>query len=189
MCVIVGGDERVERFRHPLATGDPVQRFLMAVIVAQREGLHVAATRFATAGGLPDPIRVASEAALAVEAAMLEANRPGATYGDVMRVCEQAYAAVGHPGAWREHYQGGPIGYRQREFEPAPGQYETRWFSQPIEASHAIAWNPSIAGGGKIEDTFLVEEHGLRCVTETGTWPQVETEGRRPRSAILDIAR
>ena len=188
VCLIVGGDDRVQRFRHPLATGAPVHRLLMAVVVAMRGGLHVAATRFARTGSLPDSAETAFEKALEVEAAMLAASRPGATYGDVMRACEDAYAQAGHPGAWHEHYQGGPIGYRQREFEIAPVQHESRWFSQPIEVGHAIAWNPSVAGGGKSEDTFLVEDAGLRCVTETGGWPRVEVGGV-PRTAILEIAR
>jgi Xaa-Pro dipeptidase len=188
-CLIVGGDERVERFRHPLAAGEPVHRLLMAVVVAMRGGLHVAATRFACANGLTDSARAAFEAAREVEAAMLAANSPGATYGDVLRTCEQAYADAGYSGAWHEHYQGGPIGYRQREFELAPSQRESRWFSQPIEPGHAVAWNPSVAGGGKSEDTFLVEDDGLRCVTETGAWPLVQVRGGSPRSGVLEIAR
>ena len=48
---------------------------------------------------------------------MLAACVPGASYGEVMRACERGYADIGARGAWREHYQGGPIGYRQREFE------------------------------------------------------------------------
>ncbi len=187
VCLIVGGDDRVQRFRHPLAAGTSVHWLLMAVVVAVREGLHVAATRFVRANSLPDSVQVAFEKALEVEAAMLTASRPGATYGDVMRACEVAYAQAGHPGAWQEHYQGGPIGYRQREFEIAPVQHECRWFSQPIEAGHAVAWNPSVAGGGKSEDTFLVEDDGLRCVTQTGAWPQVEVRGTL-RTGILEIA-
>ena len=47
--LIVGGDDRLERYRHPMATGAPVRRAVMAVVVARRGGLHVAATRFAAA--------------------------------------------------------------------------------------------------------------------------------------------
>ena len=43
-------------------------------------------------------------------------------------------------------------------------------------AGHAVAWNPSIAGGGKSEDTFLIEADGSRCMTDTGA-------GRRSPSA------
>ena len=186
-CLIVGGDERVERFRHPLAAGAPVRRLAMAVVVAERGGLHAAATRIACAGGLSDSVRAAWKTALAVEARMLAAGRVGATYGDVMVACDEAYAAAGYPGAWREHYQGGPIAYRQREFEIVPSQRDSRWYRRPIEAGHAVAWNPSVAGGGKTEDTFLIEEEGARCVTDTGEWPQAVVAGGRERTAILDI--
>jgi len=161
----------------------------MAVVVAMREGLHVAATRFACAGGLTASVEGALSGARIVEAAMLAASRPGATYGQVLGACERAYAQVGRPGAWQEHYQGGPVGYRQREFELAPSQRQSRWFAQPIEPGQAVAWNPSLAGGGKSEDTFLVEDNGLLCVTQTGAWPLVEVKGGQPRSGVLDIAR
>lgn len=113
---------------------------------------------------------------------MLAACRPGSTYGAVLEAAAEAYRVEGHEDAWRQHYQGGPIGYRQREFEIAPGQRDSRWYDQPVEAGHAVAWNPSLPGGGKSEDTFLVEEDGLRCVTRTGSWPEVDG-----RPAVLEL--
>jgi Xaa-Pro aminopeptidase len=182
-CLIVGGDERVERFRHPLAAGAPMTRLVMAVVVAERGGLHAAVTRFACADGLPTSVRAARTAALAVEAATLEACVPGGTYGDVVRALDRAYTEAGHPGAWAEHYQGGPVGYRQREFELAPTQTDSRWFSVLVDEGHAVAWNPSVAGGGKAEDTYLVEQRGLRRLTDTGAWPLLDG-----RPAVLDVA-
>jgi Xaa-Pro dipeptidase len=181
-CLIVGGDERVERFRHPLAAGKPMRRLVMAVVVAERHGLHAAATRFACADGLGEGVRRARAAVLAVEEETLAACSAGATYGDVLLALDAAYARVGHPGAWAEHYQGGPVGYRQREFELVPTQTKSRWFGTALEPGHAVAWNPSVAGGGKVEDTYLISEHDLRRLTDTGDWP---LEQGRP--AVLDI--
>ena len=181
-CLIVGGDDRVERFRHPLAIGAPVRHLVMAVVVAERGGLHAAATRMACAGGLSDGVRAACSSALEIESRMLAAGRVGASYGEVMAVCDRAYAEAGHPGAWREHYQGGPIAYRQREFEVVPSQTSNPWFRQRIEPGHAVAWNPSVAGGGKTEDTFLIDDEGVHCMTDTGEWPEVAG-----RTAILEI--
>lgn len=181
-CLIVGGDDRVERFRHPLAAGAPVRRLLMAVVVAERHGLHVAATRFASAGPLADGVRSARRAASDVEQAVLDASMVGATYGEALTALADGYARAGHPGAWREHYQGGPIGYRQREFEIVPSQVESRWFGTAMSAGTALAWNPSVAGGGKCEDTYLVEEDGLRRLTTSDDWP---LEDGRP--GVLDI--
>src|SRR6185312_15260232 len=131
-CLIVGGDARVERFRHPLAAGEPMHRLVMAVVVAQRHGLHAAATRFACAGGLPQGVPQALAAARHVERATLAACVPGATYGEALGALDRAYAEAGSPAAWREHYQGGPIGYRQREFEIVPTQADSRWFATRI---------------------------------------------------------
>ncbi|MHB8468296.1 MAG: M24 family metallopeptidase [Gaiellaceae bacterium] len=181
-CLFVGGDERVERFRHPLAVGAPMFRLAMAVVVAERHGLHAAATRFACAGGLAEGVRHARVAALAVEEAILRACRPGAAYGDVLRALDRAYADAGHADAWAGHYQGGPVGYRQREFEIVPTQTESRWFATGIEAGHAVAWNPSVPGGGKAEDTYLVGADGLRRLTDTGSWP---LDDERP--GVLDV--
>jgi Xaa-Pro dipeptidase len=187
-CLIVGGDDRVERFRHPLAVGAPVTRLAMTVVVAERGGLHAAVTRMACCDGLSNAVRAAWQAALTVEGRMLAESRAGASYGDVLAACDDAYAEVGHPGAWREHYQGGPIAYRQREFEIVPSQRDSLWYAQRIAPGHAIAWNPSIAGGGKTEDTFLVEAGGSRCLTDTGTWPRVAVADGLERTAILDIS-
>jgi Xaa-Pro dipeptidase len=182
-CLIVGGDDRVERFRHPLAAGVPMVRLVMAVVVAERHGLHAAATRFACAGGLSTNVRAARDTALGVEAATLAACVPGATYGDVVETLGRAYAEAGHAEAWTDHYQGGPVGYRQREFELVPTQTDSRWFSVALADGHAVAWNPSVEGGGKVEDTYLVEPRGLRRLTDTGTWPL-----REGRPAVLDVS-
>jgi Xaa-Pro dipeptidase len=183
-CLIVGGDDRVERFRHPLAARRPIERLVMAVVVAERAGLHAAATRFASAGAPAGSVRSARRVAADVERAVLDASRPSSTFGDAVGALAGAYAAAGYDGEWRHHYQGGPVGYRQREFELAPGQTGSRWFDLPIAAGTAVAWNPSVAGGGKCEDTYLVLEDGLRRLTDTGGWP-LEEDGR---PAILDVS-
>ena len=106
----------------------------------------------------------------------------GPTYGDVLDRLAAAYG----DGRWREHWQGGPIGYRQREFEIAPAPPATRWHAEPVAPHHAIAFNPSVAGGGKAEDTFLLGAGELVPVTASGAWPTVHVGGRA-RPAILEV--
>jgi antitoxin VapB len=187
VCLFVGGDERVESFRHPLPVGAPMQSYVMAVVVAERDGLHAAATRFASAGRLPERLARAQAAALEIEGGVLDACRPGATYGDVLRSLADAYTEAGHADAWRDHYQGGPIGYRQREFEIVPTQTTSRWYETPLADGHALAWNPSVEGGGKSEDTFLLVDGELRQLTVSPDWPTIDVAGRS-RAAVLDIA-
>ncbi len=183
VCLIVGGDDRLERFRHPLADGSPMHRQAMAVLVGMRHGLHVALTRHATDGPAGATLAAAQTEAREIESAVLDACcQMEQTYGDVLARVAAAYG----DDRWREHWQGGPIGYRQREFEIAPAPPVTRWHDEPVAAHHAIAFNPSVAGGGKAEDTFLVGDGRLEPLTESPDWPVVEV-GARTRPAILEI--
>ncbi|MFI5082625.1 MAG: hypothetical protein ACHQCE_16245, partial [Streptosporangiales bacterium] len=91
-------------------------------------------------------------------------------------------------------YQGGPIGFAQREFEIAPCQHDSRWYPTRIEAGHAVAWNPSLPGGAKAEDTYLVQSSGMERVT-TGrpgaggpAWPVEDGDDvAPPRPAVLEV--
>ena len=190
VVALVSGDERVDRFRHPIAAGIPVQRLVMAVVVARRDGLHVAATRLACAGHLDPELRRRLALVRVVEGAVLQACRPGATYGTATEALERAYAAVGEPLAWEEHYQGGPIGYGSREFEFAPPERASHWWDCAVEVGHALAWNPSLRGGAKVEDTFLVGPDGPECITSSGDWPTETVDGGPGplRAAVLEVS-
>ena len=187
--LIVGGDDRLARYRHPMAVGAPVSHLVMAVVVARRGGLHVAATRFATASPLDASYRDLRRRVLAIEDAVLSASIPGATYGAALAALDAAYARAGAPGEWAGHYQGGPIGFAQREFELAPGQVGSRWYREPVAPGHAVAWNPSLPGGAKAEDTYLVTGAGqLARVTHAPGWPADPDDGRQlPRPAVLEV--
>jgi Xaa-Pro dipeptidase len=176
VCLIVGGDDRVRRFRHPLATGIRVDDLLMIVVVARSQGLHVALTRIAAThvdARLDDDLARCDE----VHHAILAAAHVGATWGDVYATVGDAYSKVGAPQAWRGHFQGGPIGYAQREFELSPESSASPWWDVRIDESTAMAWNPSLAGGAKIEDTYVVESTGPILLTDSGAWPRRDGPG------------
>jgi Xaa-Pro dipeptidase len=173
--VIVGGDDRVERFRHPLAIGAPMYRRVMAVVVARRHGLHVAVTRYADAEPHSPALAAAIDSVRGIESALLARIVPGATYGQALEHLATAYADAGHPGAWTEHYQGGPIGFDQREFEIGPANTDNRWFHHQIQLGHAVAFNPSLSGGAKVEDTYLVTRLGLVRITDSAADPSLSS--------------
>jgi Xaa-Pro dipeptidase len=188
--LIVGGDDRLERYRHPMAIGVPVRRRAMAVAVVRRSGLHIALTRFAAAGPRDRDYEALRRRVLSIEDAVLAASIPQATYGAALEALAAGYAAAGADGEWKRHYQGGPIGFAQREFEIAPGQTRSRWYSQPIEAWHGIAWNPSLPGGAKAEDTYLVTPDGSLTILSTAPgWPTDVSESGTSRPAVLEVDR
>jgi antitoxin VapB len=152
----------------------------LAVVVGVRGGLNVACSRTVCAGE-PDPELAARHlAACAVETAMITATRPGQTWQDAFAAGQAAYRAAGFDGEWREHVQGGPIGYLSREFDVVPG---TAGAAETIAAGTAFAWNPTVRGA-KSEDTFIAGGNGAVAITNTADWPVV-ADGR---PAILPLS-
>jgi antitoxin VapB len=182
VCLIVGGDDRLRTLRHPLSVGAVVHDAMMAVVVAKRTGLHVAATRIAVRDVNDDIVTLVKSVAL-VHDTVVEASMPGGTWGESVEALAASYESVGHPEAWREHYQGGPIGFEQREFELAPGQYDSPFWALERRSPYAVAWNPSLRGGAKLEETYLVGD-SLELLTITPGWPVDEGPLGVPRSSI-----
>jgi antitoxin VapB len=176
VCLIVGGDDRLRSMRHPLAIGDVVDEALMAVVVARRGGLHVAASRIAVTNH-DDPILELSRELEPVHHAVVSASTPGHSWGDAVEALAKGYENIGQPGAWREHFQGGPIAFEQREFELAPGQNESPFWDLDCGLNAAIAWNPSLRGGAKIEETYLVGKQGFELITNSGAWATTSDDG------------
>ncbi|MCD6129021.1 M24 family metallopeptidase [Candidatus Bipolaricaulota bacterium] len=176
VVLLVAGEERIFKWRHPLPKDRPLGRLFMAVICGRREGLIANLTRLRSFGH-PEAEGLYNKVLL-VEAAALDATRPGATLGEVLSAIQGAYRAIGRPEAFEEHHQGGIAGYRPREVLATPGD-GTR-----LDVGMAVAWNPSLPGA-KAEDTFLITRDGLENLTFDPNWPTVEVEGRRRPDLLL----
>jgi antitoxin VapB len=167
--LLAGGALRRRAFRHPVPTPAVCGRDALAVVVGVRGGLNVACSRTVCSGD-PDPeLAARHRAACAVEAALIAATRPGRTWEEAFAAGQAAYREAGFDGEWREHVQGGPIGYLSREFDVVPG---TAGAAETIAAGTAFAWNPTVRGA-KSEDTFIVGGDGAVPVTNTADWPVV----------------
>jgi Xaa-Pro aminopeptidase len=182
--LLVGGAQRRRAFRHPVPTAAVTGGDVLAVIVGVRGGLNVACSRTAAAGPPADDLAQRHLAACTVEAAMIDATRPGRSWQEALEAGQAAYARLGMPDEWREHVQGGPIGYLSREFDVVPG---TATAASAVRAGAAFAWNPTVRGG-KSEDTFVVTPGGARPVSNTADWPSLTIHtpsGPVSRPAIL----
>ena len=158
--VLIAADERIARYRHPLPGTTPIRSRVMLVLVAERFGLHVALTRIRELAPPGAELARRIQSVAAVQAAMHQATRPGTTFADVFEVARRAYTDAGFPDEWRDHHQGGSIGYQARERIAVPGDETV------IRPGMAFAWNPSIAGA-KAEDTIVVHDAGHEVLTGT----------------------
>ena len=186
VCLIVGGDDRLRHLRHPLAIGAVVHEALMAVVVARRGGLHVAATRIAVTNS-DDPILELTDRLDPVHRAVLGSSRPGHSWGDAIEALAKGYENIGEAGAWREHFQGGPIAFEQREFELAPPLTDSPYWNLECSLNTAVAWNPSLRGGAKIEETYLVGTDGFEMITNSGEWATTSSADGKQHSQVKVI--
>ena len=166
---LVATDERILKYRHPIPTDRKLEHMAMLVTGARKWGLIVSASRLVHFGPLPDDLRRRHDAVARVDAELIAATKPGARMGDIFRVGMEAYAQVGFPGEWKLHHQGGPTGYRAREFRVHEGT------DSLVVENQAFAWNPSITGT-KSEDTIIAMPSGPIILSEMDDWPNVHVE-------------
>jgi antitoxin VapB len=165
IVTLVGSDERLRRYRHPVPTAAAWKSVVMVALCAERDGLVVSLSRIVSAGGPPD-LEARTRATASVFGRLLDATRPGATASTLYGVAAAAYATAGFPGEELKHHQGGAIGYRAREWVAHPDSREA------VQARQAFAWNPTIAGT-KVEDTALVIDDRVEMLTTTPEWPLI----------------
>jgi antitoxin VapB len=183
VCLFGAGGRRMGAHRHPLPTGQRLGDRANLVCCARRNGLIVSVTRIVCFRP-PTPAQLARyRALLDVEAAFLNASRPGERLGDAFTAGVRAYPANGFDTAeWTRHHQGGLSGWQPREIPAHRGS------DAILPENGVVAWNPS-ANGWKVEDTCLIGASGAEpLVTDAlsagSRWPMVDVAGR-PRPDLL----
>lgn len=167
--ILVATDERIFRYRHPIATAKPLERYAMVVLCAERGGLIANVTRFVHFGPLSDELKSNKQKLAEIDLAFNLSTRPGALVRDVLQHGLNAYRSVGYGEDWKYLHQGGPTGYSTREFLATPG------CEGVVRLHQAFAWNPAIRGI-KSEDTILVLAEHNEFLTHTGEWEYIIME-------------
>lgn len=165
--ILVGTDERIFRFRHPLPTEKRLDSYCMVVVCAQRKGLVSSMTRLVHFGPLPAEVADKYRSVQRVDVELAAATASGASLAEVFEAARRAYRTEGFPGEERRHFQGGTCGYYSREQDLTPDS------AYRIHETEVFAHNPSITGV-KIEDTMLLENGSCSVLTDIRDWPSAE---------------
>jgi len=172
LVVLVGSAERNQKYRHFTSKDVPLGDYVTLTVLGRRAGLHASLTRtvaFDPPEWLTDRHRSTSRVSATALRATQRDGRRGGNAESVFSAIQRAYKAVGFPDEWHAHHQGGPAGYRGREWFAHPDG------KQPLVLPKAYAWNPTISGT-KSEDTNLVTEEKIELLTETGDWPTMSVD-------------
>lgn len=165
-CVLVGADERILNYRHPMPTSKKIENSLMVVLGGEKYGLNISMTRMVYFSPVPAEIRERYEKTSYIFACMQKMMTEGVSCGEYFEKVKKLYADAGYEEEWKMHHQGGPTGYACREFTAAPGMKET------LHTRMAYAWNPTIQGTKCEETTYLDEDGALLTFTATADWPR-----------------
>jgi len=160
-------DDRIFKYKHAAARGRRLKNYAMLNLCSRKWGLAISITRFVHFGELPAGLAARFQSSAAVNAALLDATRVGATSAQLFKVAQAAYASEGFPGEEKFHHQGGPTGYGEREWVATPDG------TQNVVNNQAFAWNPSIRGG-KAEDTVILRDGAIEWLTATPELPVIE---------------
>lgn len=170
--VLVGGGERALAYRHYTVQDEPLGSYALLSVTANRDGLYTSLTR-TVAFDPPEWLAERTSAAMQVEATAIAATQAvgsaAGTANEVFTAIQDAYDAVGFPGEWRHHHQGGAAGYAGREWKATPDS------DAPVRLPMGYAWNPTVQGA-KSEDTILVRANGAEVLSTTGDWPSRTVE-------------
>jgi Xaa-Pro aminopeptidase len=173
--VLVAGEERLPKYRHPIATSKSLGTVAMMVFCGRRNGLYANLTRFVAFRSFTGSERRRHEQVAQVEATAFDHSRPGVSTGVVFDAIARSYERIGEGEEILNHHQGGPTGYLSRE-EVAVSS-TARSNSIILCEGMAVAWNPSLPGA-KIEDTVLITSEGVEVLTRDPDWPSMTVAGR-----------
>jgi Xaa-Pro dipeptidase len=169
IVTLVGADERIEKFRHPVPTAKHWKKVLLIAVCARREGLIASLSRISCIGEIPAELQRKTDAAAHVFASFLAATKPGASGAAIYRIAANAYAEKGFGDEINFHHQGGAAGYKSRDWVAHPASAEI------VQNNQAFAWNPSITGT-KTEETVIANENAVEYLTASPDFPQIPVE-------------
>jgi Xaa-Pro dipeptidase len=173
-CLIVGSDEEIWNYRHPLPSPKSIEKQLMLVLAVERHGLNVPITRMVWFGGQP-PADAARRfrAVTHIAARTIAACRPGVRFADILAKQKGWYAEEGFAEETENHFMGGITGYIPNDSSLCLDD------SAVIQERQAFNWFITITGANT-EDTMITTHSGPELLSCTGRWPleRIEVEGR-----------
>ncbi len=166
-CMIIGVDDEISKYRHPLPADQKIDRALMLVLSGKRYGLNVPITRMIYFDGdVPEDIEKRYQAACTIEANTILSARPGAKFYDISMMQKKLYEQFGYANEWEEHFAGGLTGYMANDASFCTNKEAVMVNRQSFN------WYVTITGVN-VEETMLTsEEDGVELVTVQGIWPE-----------------
>lgn len=178
--LIVGFDERIKRYRHPMPTDNALQRYALLHPASRRWGLHANVTRLVHFGEPPSDIRRAIDGVATIGGHVARMLAPGVRFADILTEEIRLYRELGYPGEWMYHFQGGITGYTLAD--------PTRCTDPEARAVERQAYDYFITiTGAKFEECMLLTEDGVEFVSLGLGWPTRSIQTPSGEIVVSDV--
>ena len=165
--MLVGSDERVFMYRHPVPTSKKVEKYILLATIAEKDGINISVTRSVYFGKAPEDLCKRQEAVNYIEAIYCSKSKPGEKLNNILESGKKAYKGVFFENEWKNHTQGGIVAYKPREV------LATESSDFKLASNYLVSWNPTIPGV-KAEDMILVKENRAEQLSIDKRWPCTE---------------
>jgi Xaa-Pro dipeptidase len=177
--LIVGSDERVIKYRHPLPTQKQMERYVLLHPAARRWGLHANVSRSVHFGPPSQVVKDAYQAAATIEGRVLSMLKPGLKFSEILEHQKDWYSFLGFPGEWEFHFQGGPTAYQVAD--PARCLTDTA-----VEVNQAFDWFITVTGA-KVEELALLTAAGIELASFSTGWPGIQVSTSTGMITLPDL--
>ena len=166
--ILIGGDERSLKYRHQVVTDKEINKHYCLCGVGKKGGLTFPITRVVSFGQPPKELEVSQRKIETVYVYLNSLAKVEVSLKSIYDKLPEIYSSVGFDkDEWRNHTQGGTMGYHPRE------QIISEFSDYTICENNVIGWNPSFSGVFA-EDVYLVKKDGLEYITYDESWPHQE---------------
>jgi len=180
--ILIGGDERSLKYRHQVVTDYRIKKHFSFVGVGRKEGLAFPINRVVSFGKPSAELVDNNKKIETVYVYLNSMARIGVNLNEIYRSLPDIYRMSEiDKDEWRNHTQGGTMGYLPREAVLCEG------CDYILRENNVIGWNPSLPGV-MAEDVYLLKKNDLEYITHDKKWPsqKIVVEGiEEIRPAIM----
>ncbi len=166
-CMIIGVDEEIAAWRHPIAWKKTISKACMLVLAVRREGLNLPITRMVYFEDVPADIEKRFDAVCTIAAETIAACKPGTRFAELSAMQKKLYGKLGYQNEWEIHYCGGITGYTVNDSSLCKDKEAV------LVDGQTFNWYITISGVNT-EDTIIIRQSGFEQFTVNGIWPTRE---------------
>ena len=162
--LLVGTDERIEKYRHPCASPRKLEKLVLIHPAAEKNNLHANITRMIYFGDkLPEELEKKYDLLNFLQAQFFSMAKPGIGYRDIYDERKKLLEEKGYPDEWKYHAMGCVTGY-------------VIGIDQPFFNNEVVKTNTPLdiyitLRGAKVEELAMTTDKGAEVLSATGKWP------------------